>query len=407
MKTITPTLLALLAAAASSTALAQGTPFDSGSNGSMGALVVTADTTLNVPPDGVFHYTTISITGGVTVTLQFNRNALNTPVYLLAQGDVTIGAFIGVSGLTPAQSAQFYGVGGPGGYDGGMAGTGGDTPTPGGDGKGPGGGKHGVIGGAASDYTNGGGGYSSRYTNVSYPNIRSGAIYGSPLLIPLVGGSGGGGVDGLSTGGGGGGAGAILIASNTKIKFLNTAGRIYAVGGSGTQFFSGGSGGAIRLVAPLVVGNGLLYVDGGQNGGAGRIRIDSIFRVNPNDATERLALTYNPGPDVATIGSNMVVFPTNLPRLDITQAAGQDIAVGATSSVLVTLPIGSNPAQTVTVRAQDFGRVVPIRVVLTPDSGDAIVYDTTIDNATTNPATTTVNVTFPTNVRVEVNAWTR
>jgi hypothetical protein len=61
----------------------------------------------------------------------------------------------------------------------------------------------------------------------------------------------------------------------------------------------------------------------------------------------------------------------------------------------------------VTVQASDFGAVVPIRVVLTPDSGTNTVYDTQIDNTTVNPASVTVPVTVPVNVQVQVIAWTR
>src|SRR5262249_8540292 len=140
---------------------AQNPPFNSGSTGAMGAFTMSENQTLNVPPDGVFHYTTITISGGV---LSFNRNAANTPVYLLARGDVMINGWISVSGSSAMHSAQFYGVGGPGGFDGGMAGTGGTAPTAGGDGKGPGGGSHGVVGGTnANDlFTNGSGSYSTR-----------------------------------------------------------------------------------------------------------------------------------------------------------------------------------------------------------------------------------------------------
>ena len=73
----------------------------------------------------------------------------------------------------------------------------------------------------------------------------------------------------------------------------------------------------------------------------------------------------------------------------------------------VLLPSGSSPNQTVKVRAKDFGQPVPIRVVLTPDSGPAQNYDVQIDNSVTNPDETTVNVTFPVNVLTHVRVWTR
>jgi hypothetical protein len=87
-------------------------PFDCGSTGAYGPMNITSDTTLNLPPDGIFHCTTISVTAGKT--LRFTNNALNTPVYLLATGDVTIGGTVDVGASDR--------LGGPGGFDGGFRG---------------------------------------------------------------------------------------------------------------------------------------------------------------------------------------------------------------------------------------------------------------------------------------------
>ena len=103
----------------------------------------------------------------------------------------------------------------------------------------------------------------------------------------------------------------------------------------------------------------------------------------------------------------MISFLSPEPRLDITQVAGTNITVGASAPVFFYLPQGASSNQTVTVRAKDFGSVVPLRVVLTPDSGTNRVYDTQIDNTSVNPASVTVPVTVPVNVQVQVNAWTR
>src|ERR1700746_3363528 len=62
--------------------------FDSGSDGSYGDLIVTNDTTLALPPDGVFKCKTIYVTNGAH--LFFEHNSANTPVFLLSKGDVTI-----------------------------------------------------------------------------------------------------------------------------------------------------------------------------------------------------------------------------------------------------------------------------------------------------------------------------
>jgi hypothetical protein len=71
------------------------------------------------------------------------------------------------------------------------------------------------------------------------------------------------------------------------------------------------------------------------------------------------------------------------------------------------LPSGTSPNQTIKVRARDFGQVVPIRVVLTPDNGAATSYDAQIDNTAANAAEVTVPVVFPVNVLTHVHVWTR
>src|SRR5258708_33809346 len=90
--------------------------FSSGSDGSYGPLNPTISTNLDMPANGIFNLTTINIPNGVTV--RFNRNALNTPVYLLAQSNVVISGTIDVSGGFSSGSSP--GRAGPGGFDGGV-----------------------------------------------------------------------------------------------------------------------------------------------------------------------------------------------------------------------------------------------------------------------------------------------
>ena len=112
--------------------------FNSGSTGADGALNITADTTLQLPPNGVFNFTTINVAAGRT--LKFTKNSLNTPIYLLATGDVIIAGTINLSGTNANGGAP--GVGGPGGFDGGAGGFGIGASTAAGDGLGPGGGSN-------------------------------------------------------------------------------------------------------------------------------------------------------------------------------------------------------------------------------------------------------------------------
>jgi len=371
---------------------ASAQPFQSGSNGSYGAINTGGSTvTLDMPPDGIFHCTTINVGSGGR--LQFRRNALNTPVYLLATGDVTITGIIDVSGARGSATAA--GSGGPGGFDGGAPGA---VGLPGGDGQGPGGGKA----GGSTDRADGAGPASYGTVSTTGPAAKRGAVYGNPLLFPIVGGSGGGGASGNPGWGGGGGGGAIVIASTTRITVNGT---IRAVGGQAlnADIQNTGSGGAVRLIAPTVTGTGNAVIDvrgdgGISNKGDGRVRVDALDRTG-------IAISFNPA-TTASVGGLMVVFPDPLPRLDIVDAAGRAIPIDS-GPVQVLLPAGSPAAQVIKVRARDFGQAVPIRVVLTPDSGPSQSYDAQIDNAAANPAETSVNVTFPVNVLTHVHVWTR
>lgn len=367
-----------------------GQGFDAGSTGALGPLNVTENTTVELPANGQLHYTTITVASGRI--LSFRRNALNTPVYLLAQGDITVDGGIDVSGSQAPGNPPIGGAGGPGGFDGGKPGFGGEIPP--GDGYGPGAGGAGTSGSGPDSA--GGAGYGTAGTGAE--SAFKGAAYGSPLLIPLIGGSGGGGDTGQPGSGGGGGGGAILLASNTRI-VVN--GSVQANGGPWRgSSHNGGSGGAIRLLAPRVEGQGTVNVAAGGSGGAvGRIRVDSL---------DKTSLRLNFGPlSTTTVGANMFVHPSVIPRLDIIEAAGQAIPIGTGSTVRVQLPFGADTNRTVRVQARDFGTTVPIRLILTPDSGRRIEIDATIVNTTTNPAEVTIPIGLPVNTLVTIHAWTR
>lgn len=105
--------------------------------------------------------------------------------------------------------------------------------------------------------------------------------------MPLLGGSGGaGGMNNNSPepdGAGGAGGGAILIAGSISITLT---GRITANGGEPGSSLQrspgGGSGGAVRLVSPLIRGSGEISVQGGRlgnphiDGSYGRIRLEAF-----------------------------------------------------------------------------------------------------------------------------------
>jgi hypothetical protein len=387
----------------------QAPSFDCGSNGSYGPINIAAGATvtLQVPPDGIFHCTTVTL--GAGARLQFTPNIRNTPVYILATGDVqTLGvAYIDVSGKSPIGIAG--GLPGPGGFAGG---AGSSNASPAGPGNGPGGGGRGIPGTA-----NGWGGNASFRIPHSVVFGQSGSPYGNSLLIPLVGGSGGGGApgaNGQSGVGGAGGGGAILIASNTRVSgcppSVNSTLNITADAGfwalSGPNISGGGSGGAIRIVAPIITNKFKLSVAGiSYNTSSGGHAYISNGRTRI-DAWDISGATFS-GDGVFATGSVMMVFPTPLPTLNVLKVATTVIAEGATAPVIVSLPSGSPPNQVVQVRAHHFGGIVPIRILLTPESGDPVKVDATIDNTVNNPATVDIPVTMPLDTGVNVQVFTR
>ena len=366
----------------------------SGSNGSFGAIAVApGDTlTINLPPDGIIQATTVDV--GAGATLDFGRNTLNTPVHLLATGDIVIAGTVSVSGEPSTPNGG--GAGGPGGFEGGAAGRNGQSP---GAGFGPGAGLGGLASSAGTTQ-NARAGLAAYGGLPNAPSTNNGAVYGSPLLVPLLGGSGGGGAGPTSTiRGGGGGGGAILLASDTRVE---VTGAVTALGGQSQITNGHGSGGGIRIVAPVVSGSGTLNAAGGahsQIAGHGRIRVDTI---------DLAGINFNMTPSGAvSLGSLLVGIPPRLPRLDILEVAGETVSEGTTSAVDILLPFNTTNDQTMTIQARNFTGIVPIRVVVTPQSGDPIVSDHEIDMSGGDPAQIVVDLDLPANVRANISVFTR
>lgn len=369
---------ALLSLAASTL---QSAPFSAGSDGSLGAVVISSNTTWDLPPDGRFKVASLTVNGNTT--LRFNKNPLNTPVRILSQGDITIQGTITVAAGNAAEGAP--GRGGPGGFDGGFGGYGNGANAVGGDGTGPGRGRN--VSGSPFPFH-----FSAAFADAAGQNTQTN---GNALNVPLMGGSGGAGNDGNPGRGGGGGGGAILLASDTKIT-LN--GIIAADGGNGA---GGGSGGSIRMVAPVIAGSGTFNVTGGggfwATASQGRVRIDT------EDRYSFRGLRYQ---GRVSQGSQMFVDPATTPVLNITEAAGQVIPVPAVGGVQVTLPAGSSANRQVKLAASGFTANVPVTVVVTPETGPSTAYNAEIPIAGGN-GQITVDVVIPVGGVSQIHAWTR
>lgn len=420
MKT-TARAIAVALAAGACFAPGVASAFVSGSTGADGALTPTVNTTVTLPPSGIFNFTSVTIPSGVTV--KFLRNTTNTPVVILATGDVTIGGTLDVSGgSSPGVGSGGDGVtgddgapglAGSGGFDGGRGGPAGANSV-GGTGLGPGGALGGTVFagnnncGFAVPLGGGGAGYfaagATANPNPFYcPGTAGGTPYGTNQILPLIGGSGGGGGAGGATfagSGGGGGGGALLIASSGTV---NVTGTVNANGGSGGASGGsgagapggGGSGGAIRILATTIAGGGTISAVGGSSsflgtGSVGRIRFEAESFTRPTSAVtsptaSAPAAGTAPGP----------VFVAGTPTLTISSVAGISAPASPTGNADITL--ASSTANPVTVVFTTTGVPVgnTVQLTLTPAFGSRSSVISPALTGSTASATASVQITLP------------
>lgn len=370
---------------------AWGQTFSSGSTGADGPLVVSGAQTITVRPGGVYNYTTITV--NINSTLTFVPGADNSPVVVLATGDVTLlaGGTILVSGSNGQGATLNPTVGGPGGPGGFAGGNGGVSPNLAAAGQGPGGG----------------------LPLFGFPGAAQAGSYGAPdafvTLIPLFGGSGGAGGATTNAASGGGGGGAILIASSTRINI--GGGHIRANGGNsgtgtgtvcGNSSASAGSGGAIRLVAPQILGSGTLRAIGGAPcalgtpGGDGRIRLEATALDFTGSAVPVPSTSLVAGP-VSPAGNPVLA---NVPTLAIASIGGQALPPTTDASYFVpdiTLPLATTNPVPVALSATNtpVGGTTAITVRLIPQSGSPTNVPAANHLGTFASSTASADVTLP------------
>ena len=375
--------------------------YDSGSTGADGAFSPTVDTELTLPANGIFNFSEVTVPAGVTVT--FVRNAANTPVFILASGDITIDGTIDVSGddvpaapgPIPQSTDNDPGLGGPGGFNGGQGGFSYTPKILGISGRGPEGG-----GQSRSRCGGGGGGYGTIGENSSSCSTSglAGGTYGSSELALLIGGSGGGGGgadkdSGFQGQGGSGGGGAILLAASAQI---SVNGAVLANGGNVADLVFGrgggaGSGGAIRIVAETLAGSGVISAVGGTVGtvldpiqragigGDGRIRVEASFVDSFPD--------FSPETSFTTPKSALV---SEVPQLRISSFGGVQAPAQPIDDRDIVLPgLVNNPVTVEFATANvPLGTVITLRVL--PTGTDAYLVNS--DGVTGSVAAGVANV---------------
>lgn len=326
----------------------------------------------------VFEYSSVNIPVGVNVT--FKNHPANPPVMWLVSGSVTINGVVslegesefnnGLAGLRPNN-------GGPGGFRGGASGPSGTA-----DGLGPGGGD-----------TSGGDRFSV---------FRQGTFnYSNPQLVPLIGGSGGYGLnDGVA---GGGGGGAILIASGSGPIVLN--GTINCSGGDTFALtdMPMGSGGAIRLIASNVSGNGTLDCKPGDWLKSGPDD-ENFNTVNRSEGRIRIE-TPSLSPDITMFPETVAVPPTNpvllfppanAPTVRITSIGGIAVPEDPTAPLQATsdVAIENNDPVKVILETRNFPLEGVVQLRVGRKFGSAFWVNATLVGGTINQATWEVEQTF-------------
>lgn len=374
-------------------------PFNPPASVPPGTTISGSTVTVPLPPSGVFNFQTVTVGSGITV--KFAKNTTNTPVTILATGDITIAGTInlnGSDGQPRQQSATAISVGGEGGLGGYRGGNGSklDFTVPAAAGQGPG-------GGTAAPST----------LNTCGAPATYGSSSGFVGYFPLLGGSGGGGgatetssgVPTFSGGGGGGGGGALVLASSTNIILTGTVTANGGYGGACGTGFARGSGGVIRVVAPVITGAGTLSATSppivGQPQQFGRIRLEAFTNTFSGTSTPGPSVVPSPGP--VTAASNPALI--NLPALTISAVGGVSTPTSAAGSYTVAdiaLPAGTANPVPVTVTAANVPLSTTVTVKVVPVAGGSSTFSVGALSGTLAQSTGSADVTFPTGAVVTV-----
>jgi hypothetical protein len=385
--------------------------FESGSDGSDGALFVPADTELiidlgnaltgpwdtEIPleaaGDGiydsdnwavVFKYTTIDIELGATV--RFINHPKNPPVVWLAEGSVTIDGEVNLDGGDGADVlAGGYAIPGPGGFEGGTGSFNGIFASAG---FGPGGGGVGDGGGFGQMGEGSNGGDS----------------YGSDGMIPIIGGSDGGGRPNTTSRGGAGG-GSILIGSSGEIAFGQFA-ELSVRGGNpsaNTSNSGAGSGGGIRLVANEILSSGGdIFAFGGttgDDGGHGRIRLEATDIAFAGSIGPTAEISFAPSP----------IFSDLVPTLEATVVDDIPVPTDPDAGIRTTDLEIENPNDVVIeIAATNIPIGTTVTVIVIPAHGERFEVDSDPLSGTFESSGTTAMVSIPPGrVEIQLRAnWT-
>lgn len=307
----------------------------------------------------VFKYSSVNIPAGVTVT--FKNHTTRAPVVWLVQGSVNIEGVVSLDGKNSRSGVDglMLAEPGPGGFRGGAFG-------PAGFGAGLG------IGGVIAQFNSG-------------ANATHASSYGNPAILPLIGGSGGGANTNNPSNTGSGGGGAIMIGTTSSIQLSGT---IQANGGLTSRGDNmRGSGGAIKLIAETVSGNGSLSA---HSANTGRIRIET--------ASLSPSITMTPETVAVPPADPPILWPgTGAPTVRIVSVGGQASPTDPTAPMQAASDVGiaSNTAVQVVIETTNFPPSGVVEVRRSPKFGNFAWTTLTHSGGDFVQSTWTANITFP------------
>jgi len=293
----------------------------------------------------VFKYQTINYAVGESpgYEVTFKNHPSRAPVIWLVQSNVAINGTINLRsrpGTTSIPERYTPTEPGPGGFRGG-------------------------VNGVTSQLADLSAGYGIG-SSVYYIGYRS--YYGNPQILPLIGGSGyRGGIAAARSGSSG--AGAILIAAGGTVTFnvANSNPPLGKIDASGLDYLGnpgGPTGGAVKIIADQILGNGTINCES-----EGRTRIEANF-VSPQ-------LNIFPNTVGVPPGTNPIIWPpNNAPTVRVVSVNGQPTPLDPRAEVTTSsdLTIQTNGVITYILETKNFPIQGVVRLRLARKMGDNTEY---------------------------------
>jgi hypothetical protein len=188
----------------------------------------------------------------------------------------------------------------------------------------------------------------------------------------------------------------LLIASSVSITVNGSIGAGGGIGVSGagcSVVGGGGSGGAIRLMAPIISGTGSIGAGGGggfsgyPGGSPGRIRLEAFQHLFPSNRT---------GPTANFVTPGIIFPPASTPSIRVVRVAGVAVPENSTGSFFMPdVTLDNVAAVVVEIEARNVPLGTVVQLTITPETGSQqmVVSSPLAGTEALSNATATVTLT--------------